>query len=391
MSKISNAGNQTVDDWKLLSVDEGMMKFVKLIYNCYFMTRSDVNLQICTHHSLNGKSVVLPSEIKSLFKDLDTLMDRFPALDLINSMLKPNQNISKLLTFLFIGKTSEFSLGLHFILHAKIHIMKIQDLNNEMANLIEELDKLLSFNYYRLIKELELWENASFEIKEESRQNKDAIKRLRQKVKDHVKVLKGISYSKKNEIRNYINAIISKTTSINFFKPIKFNLKRDGEAVKDRHYLIHALNYLDENQLQALASWKDNDFHYVEALQIFFKLINFRRKIEDLKNPNELKQWLKVNYFKLTEEEKCRNKTDSEILEILNEIEIINSANKDSIKKEKLENQLKKEMVRMPIEEEEPPPNQITTNFEWFKFGKLKNDSMEDKKMKSKVSKFDQK
>jgi hypothetical protein len=261
--------------------------------------------------------------------------------------------------------------------------MKIQDLNNEMQNLVDELDKLLKFNYYKLIKELEIWKNASFEIKEESRKNKDAIKRLRQKVKDHVAVLKGIKEKKKEEIRNFINAIISRTTTINVFKPIKFNLKRDGEAVKDRHYLIHALNYLDENQLQSLASWKDNDFQYVEALEIFFKLINFRRKSDELRDPGELKRWLKINYFKLTEEEKCQNKTDKEILQYLDEIEIDNKEHEKTKKKEWLENQLKTERIRMPIEEEDPPPNQIILDFDWIKFGKMKNDSIEDKKMKS--------
>ena len=383
MTKIPQAGEQTIDDWKLLSVDDGMMKFIKLVYHCYFMTRSDVNLQICTHHSLNGKSVVLPSEISSLFKDLDVLMDRFPGLDLITSSIKSNQNIAKLLTFIYICKTSEFSLGLHFILHAKIHVMKIKDLNLEMDDLVRNLDKLLNFNYYKLIKELELWENASFEIKEESRKSKDAIKRLRQKVKEHVAILKGINKRKKTEIRNFIISIISKTTTTNVFKPIKFNLKRDGEEVKNRHYQIHALNYLDENQLQMLASWKDNDFQYQEALDLFFKLINFRRKSEDLKDPNELKRWLKVNYFKLTEEEKCSGKTDKEILQILDEIEIENLENEKLNKKIQLDEKLKNEKIRMPIEEEDPPPNQIVDEFEWFKFGKLKNDSIEDKKLKS--------
>lgn len=275
-----------------------MLLLVKTIYNAYFMTRSDFNMQLCQHHKL-CQSVRLPSEIQSIFNDFDSLKERFPILDNVMSLLKMHGAAMKLLTFLQMCQMNMVSLGLHFILSAKIHVMKIQDLNEEMAALFEELDKTYKFNYYKLKRELELWANASFEIKEEPRKSQVQVNRLRKKIKEKIKYLQSIKSHKKSEYKEFIISIIDKTCSTSIFNTVMFKQNDEYEKVrKDLSGLIHQMNYLDEIKLDQIALWKDNDFGYQSALNIFFKLINFRRKLIDLQNPKEFKIWMKKFYLK---------------------------------------------------------------------------------------------
>jgi hypothetical protein len=345
-------GYQNVDDWNLLSCDDGMLLFVKTVYNAYFMTRSDFNMQLCQHHKL-CQSVQLPSEIRSIFNDFDSLKEQFPILDDVMSLLQMHGPTMKLLTFLQMCQMNVVSLGLHFILSAKIHVMKIQDLNMEMAALFEELDKMYRFNYYKLKKELELWANASFEIKEEPRKSQVQVSKLRKKIKEKIKYLQSIKSHKKSEYREFIISVIDKTCSTSIFNTIKYKQDDEYDKVrKDLSGLIHQMNYLDEIKLDQIALWKDNDFGYQSALNIFFKLINFRRKMTELQNPKEFKDWMKKFYLK------CENEVEEE--EKINLKRRLDEMKKTKLKKKK-ENDTK--IKRMQSDEDEDPKETENVKF----------------------------
>jgi hypothetical protein len=329
------------------------------------------------------QSVQLPSEIKCIFLDFKKLKERFPVIDGITSLLKINGSIMKLLTFLQMCEINMVSLGFNFILSSKIHFMEIQDLNFEISDLFQKLDKIYEFNYYRLIKEMELWDKPNLDLKIENRKTEKDRKALRKKIKDRFNHLNKIK--DKNKYRNYLIDIVNRNCqNIDIFNNQNFDQTNVYANIrKDLSILIYQMNYLDEINLKKLADWKENDYQYKNKLELFFKLIKFKRKTDDLKDPNEFTEWIQKHYLK-SPDESIKNSISKEMLDILDEIEIENNGNKIKEQRKQDEERIKEKQkgiqIKMEIDEEDETNLKRTNEFDWFDSWKFMKDLEADKK-----------
>ena len=131
-----------------------------------------------------------------------------------------------------------------------------------------------------------------------------------------------INFEERNDIIKIIENLTSKLTFEE--KPIHYDISLTNIINRRKLCLyIQSLAYLNEVQIQKLAGWRKDSIYLNKIMKLFFKLINFRHKIQEI---DEYLSWIKDKYiidqYKIEKVEKKTKSTNEELIGVLDEIQI---------------------------------------------------------------------